>query len=133
MDLGCGAYLGKAVRLVSRYSLRPFCTRSSNLLQSLRLSRSLWSEHTLITCRKQTQRGGGLERGSERNQLAGGKMGILDNARASQALPGSVRGKKWIPRLGIVSTSFKKPFCSHKGKVGRPRSCLAADLGRSLK
>lgn len=60
MDLGCGAYLGKAVRLVSRYSLRPLCTRSSNLLQSLRLSSSLWSEHTLITCRKQTQQG--LER-----------------------------------------------------------------------
>lgn len=57
VHLGCGAYLGKAFRLVSRYSLRPFCTRSSNLLQSLRLSSSLWSEHTLITCRKQTHRG----------------------------------------------------------------------------
>lgn len=55
--LGCGVYLGKALRLVSRYSLRPFCTRSSNLLQSLRLSSSLWSEHTLITCRNQTQPG----------------------------------------------------------------------------
>ena len=42
--------LGKALRLVSKYSLRPFCTMSSSLLQSRRLSSSLWSEHTLITC-----------------------------------------------------------------------------------
>lgn len=61
--LGCGPYLGKALRLVSRYSLRPFCTRSSSLLQSLRLSSSLWSAHTLITCRNQTQPG--RESGSE--------------------------------------------------------------------
>ena len=36
--------------MVSKYSLRPFYTMSNSLLQSRRLSSSLWSEHTLITC-----------------------------------------------------------------------------------
>lgn len=51
------SHLGKALRLVSKYSLRPFWTRSSSLLQSLRLSSSLWSEHTLITCTGQARPG----------------------------------------------------------------------------
>lgn len=49
------AHLGKALRLVSKYSLRPFCTMSSSLLQSRRLSSNLWSEHTLITYTIQSQ------------------------------------------------------------------------------
>jgi len=41
--------LGKALRLVSRYSLSPFCTSSSKLLQSLRLANRRGSGHTSIT------------------------------------------------------------------------------------
>lgn len=42
-------YLGKALRLVSRYSLSPFWTSSSKLLQSLRLANRRGSGHTSIT------------------------------------------------------------------------------------
>lgn len=67
---------------------------SSNLLQFLRLSSSLWSEHTLITCRNQTQ--SGRESGKEHTQMGGGKTGLLDGAYGSQTLSGvrPVRGRK---------------------------------------
>ena len=77
-------YLGKALLLVSRYSLRPFCTWSSSLLQFFRLSSRWGSGHRLITWDTSSTWGSFVRRTQRRDTRY--KDGEIEARRTGQTL-----------------------------------------------